>query len=274
MSPKREQNCPNWGARGEGRLFGKDPNVNILLLLTSSLTHSRSTLTCTLSYFWYKRGFLSGWVSVKQLKGWTKSPLLLLLSLEAQCKLFLIFFYRFPRLTRMFQAFCGGSEEAQVFFGQHKSDNLNPSDCFHLLRVLKNPYHLWWEEKESHLLGWDATRRSSSVFNSQQGSWRRICAATGVELEWEWKEGRKVPPLLDHHHLHLDLHLLHHHNKNICRHLHSSRKYWLGHLLILNKVDYVIFICLVWLIYILKSLAHIAFPSYIFLVQCWTSKHR
>ena len=69
MRPKREQNCPNWGARGEGRLFGKDPNVNILLLLTSSLTHSRSTLTCTLSYFWYKRRFLSGSVSVKQLKG-------------------------------------------------------------------------------------------------------------------------------------------------------------------------------------------------------------
>ena len=206
MSPKREQNCPNWGARGEGRLFGKDPNVNILLLLTSSLTHSRSTLTCTLSYFWYKRRFLSGSVSVKQLKGWTKSPLLLL-SLEAQCKLYLIFFYRLPRLTRLFQAFWGGGGD---IFGQHESENLNPADCFILLCFrYKCPWRLFWEEKESDVR--DATRTSSSSFHYQEGSWRRICASTEVELEWEWKEGGKVSPLLDHHHLHLHLHLLHDH---------------------------------------------------------------
>ena len=42
------------------------------------------------AYFWYKRRSLHGWVSIKQLTGWTKSSWSLLSS-EALCKLF--FFY-------------------------------------------------------------------------------------------------------------------------------------------------------------------------------------
>merc|ERR1712018_113222 len=112
-------------------------------------------------------------------------------------------------------AFCGGDEEAQIVFCQHERDHLNPADCFHLLCYLYHcPCVLCREEKESNILGWDATCRSSSVFNSQQGS-----AATGVKL----KEGRKVPPLLDHHHLHLHLHLLHDHLVHISHYLHTGR---------------------------------------------------
>ena len=124
----------------------------------------------------------------------------------------------------MFQAFWGGSEETQVVFCQHQCDHLNPADCFHLLCYHYHcPCRLCREEKESNILGWDATRRSSSVFNSQQGSWRRICAATGVELGCEREEGRKVPPLLDHHHLSLHLNLLHNNLFLIKHYLYSGR---------------------------------------------------
>merc|ERR1712080_768189 len=101
----------------------------------------------------------------------------------------------------------GGGEEAQVVFCQHERDHLNPSDCFHLLLVLNRPCPLSREEKENHLLGWVATRRSSSVLH---------CATSRVKLECRREEGGKVPPLLDHHHLHL--HLLHNHIHHIkCR---------------------------------------------------------
>ena len=114
----------------------------------------------------------------------------------------------------MFQAFWGGGEEAQVVFRQHERDHLNPSDCFHLLRVLWRSYPLYREEKENHLLGRVATRRSSSVLH---------CATSRVKLKCGREEGGKVPPLLDHHHLHLHLHLLHNHLHHIKRTLHAGR---------------------------------------------------
>merc|ERR1712107_269324 len=44
----------------------------------------------------------------------------------------------------------------------------------------------------------------------------------------KWRQGRKIPTLLDHHHLHLYLHLSHYHIFSFKRSVHSSRgkKLW------------------------------------------------
>ena len=125
----------------------------------------------------------------------------------------------------MFQAFRGGGEEAQVVFCQHERHHLHPADCFRLLcAICCNRCHLHREEEENHLLGRDATRRSSSAVHLQEGSWRGICATRRGELEGEREKGGKVPPLLDHHHLHLHLHLLHNHLHGVKRTLHTGRR--------------------------------------------------
>ena len=127
----------------------------------------------------------------------------------------------------MFQAFWGGGEEAQVVFRQHERDHLNPSDCFHLLLVLDRPCRLYREEKENHLLGRVATRRSSSVLH---------CATSWFELECgRGGKGGKVPPLLDHHHLHLHLHLLHNHLHRIKCRLYTGWRKHVSHWLDLNS---------------------------------------
>ena len=85
-------------------------------------------------------------------------------------------------------------------------------------------YHLHREEEENHLLGRDGTRRSSSAVHLQEGSWRRICETRRGELEGEREQGGKVPPLLDHHHLHLHIHLLHNHLHSVKHVVHTGQR--------------------------------------------------
>ena len=137
----------------------------------------------------YKRRFFTGWVSVlktRHLSRWNK-PFFLLLSLPVLCKFF--FFYTFQRLIKMFQAVWGGGKEAQIVFCQHERHHLHPADCFCLLCDLVGRYsRLQREEKESHLLRRDGTRRSSSAVHLQERGWRRI-RARWSELEGEQEEG-------------------------------------------------------------------------------------
>ena len=133
----------------------------------------------------YKRRIFTGWVSVletRHLSRWNKLSFLLL-SLAALCKFF--FFHTFLRLIWMFQAVWGGGKEAQIVFCQHERHHLHPADCLRLLWDLgcRDTHLQRSEEEESHLLGRDGTRRSSSAVLLQEGSWRRISATRRGELE-------------------------------------------------------------------------------------------
>merc|ERR1712037_503778 len=63
------------------------------------------------------------------------------------------------------------ARKPKLFFCQHERHYLHPADCFCLLCDLDGRYScLHGEEKESHLLGRDGTRRSSSAVHLQEGS--------------------------------------------------------------------------------------------------------
>merc|ERR1712037_443583 len=69
------------------------------------------------------------------------------------------------------------------------------------------------------------------------GRKRRICETRRGELEGEREQGGKVPPLLDHHHLDLHIHLLHNHLHSVKHVVHTGRRE-------LMSIDCICSICL------------------------------
>ena len=110
-------------------------------------------------------------------------------------------------------------EEAKAVLREHIGDDFDPADGLHLLPLLHHLDHLHRQEEEGHRDGF-----------GRGFAWTGTFAKTGrCTCHWRLK-GRKVPALLDHHHLHLHLHLLHHHlHRQLSQvHSHRSQPLWLS----------------------------------------------
>ena len=110
-------------------------------------------------------------------------------------------------------------EEAKAVLREHIGDDVDPADGLHLLPLLHHLDHLHRQEEEGHRDGF-----------GRGFPWTGTFAKTGrCTCHWRLK-GRKVPALLDHHHLHLHLHLLHHHlHRQLSQvHSHRSQPLWLS----------------------------------------------
>ena len=110
-------------------------------------------------------------------------------------------------------------EEAKAVLREHIGDDVDPADGLHLLPLLHHLDHLHRQEEEGHRDGF-----------GRGFAWTGTFAKTGrCTCHWRLK-GRKVPALLDHHHLHLHFHLLHHHlHRQLSQvHSHRSQPLWLS----------------------------------------------
>ena len=139
--------------------------------------------------------------SVGTPQGW-EQPFSYLFSLSWQrkfhsfsCSFYFIFF---PQVCK----WCSG-QKAEDVLCEHKRHHLHPADGLGVLHLIRGcPRHMHWMKEESDCNRRIVLQRCCFSWTSTFSQRARVPCC---------RSGGKVLALLDHHHLRLHLHLLHHH---------------------------------------------------------------